>query len=136
MRSRLFSVSYRFTLGADRSRVDGSALMCIITSAAVLSTTIHAQDFKDVDGDRIVGRSTLPIAFPRLSRASMIVGLLAWSTVLAQLCQLDMITASLLLALGGAIGLRFLRYDSVSEDQFSYLLYNVRAFRLIPPGGV
>lgn len=112
--------------GADRSHLDRTALLCVAISASVLATTIHAQDFKDVDGDRAVGRQTLPIVFPHLSRRTMVVGVLAWSIALACIWQLDVLTAALFLALGATVGLRFALYTSVREDQMSYVLYNVR----------
>lgn len=101
------------------------ALLCVAISAAVFTTTVHAQDFKDVDGDRLVGRVTLPMVFPRLSRNTMIVGMLAWSLALANVWELDVLTASVFLALGATVGIRFLLFESVPEDQTSYLLYNV-----------
>ena len=35
--------------------------MAVIASAGIFLTTIQAQDFKDTEGDRLIGRKTLPI---------------------------------------------------------------------------
>lgn len=99
----------------------------------MFASTYHVQDFKDIEGDRLVGRRTLPIMFPTLSRQSVVVGLLAWSVALAVIWNLDVLAACVLLCLGATVGVRFLLYRTVPEDQVSFYLYNVRLSLMVLP---
>ena len=95
-------------------------------SGLVYLTTFHAQDFKDIDGDMLLGRSTLPILFPHIARASMFMGMLAWSVLLPFFWKLDWVVSSIFAALGLFVGIRFAsRKARVVEDQISFYWYNV-----------
>ena len=94
-------------------------------------TTIHAQAFRDEEGDRKEKRRTIPIVMPEIGRLSMPVGLMAWSIVLGALSLSSALGASLL-AIGGMVGLRFYYLRTVEADNRSYLLYNVRHTSLTP----
>ena len=94
-----------------------------------MASTYHVQDFKDVEGDRLIGRRTLPIVAPQHARKTVISGLVAWSVALALIWELDVLASAVLLLLGAVVGGRFLLYRSVRADQVSFYLYNVR----LPP---
>ncbi|KAI0644115.1 UbiA prenyltransferase family [Trametes meyenii] len=96
-------------------------------NALLILTTIHAQDFQDAEGDKASGRSTLPIAYPWLSRLSMLLILPAWSLYLSYTWSADLMFAVPFIALGTFVALGFFRnYGGPSErDHSIYRLFNV-----------
>ncbi|KAF6744380.1 UbiA prenyltransferase family-domain-containing protein [Ephemerocybe angulata] len=94
----------------------------------VIITTIHAQDFQDVEGDREVGRNTIPMILPEISRISMPILLPFWSVIIVFLCNPPALLGSIFVAFSMIIGFRFLLMRKVKEDEISYFLYNVSAF--------
>jgi 4-hydroxybenzoate polyprenyltransferase len=111
--------------GFDRTNLDPIAISAIRLSACMLASTYHVQDFKDVEGDRLIGRRTLPIVHPKQARKTIIVGLLIWSAVLVDIWELDVFSAAALISLGALVGVRFLIYKTIPDDQVSFVLYNV-----------
>ncbi|PBK68618.1 hypothetical protein ARMSODRAFT_988745 [Armillaria solidipes] len=95
-------------------------------SALIVLTTIHAQDFQDVPGDRIQGRKTLPIVAPTASRICMIL-LLMWSMWLGAISQ-TAVAQVFLISAAIVVGGRFMLFRTVPADRISYILYNVRYF--------
>ncbi|KAG1732896.1 UbiA prenyltransferase family-domain-containing protein [Suillus paluster] len=55
-------------------RIDSISARAMVFSCAVFATTLHAQDFKDEEGDRFTGRRTLVTLFPTFARMSMMIG--------------------------------------------------------------
>lgn len=110
---------------SDYSTLDSATVLALCLNAGIIFTTIHTQDFKDVEGDRMIGRKTMPIVHPKHSRKTVIIGLLTWSVILAFVWRPDAMTALGFLCLAAFVGIRFLRHTSVLEDQMSYYLYNV-----------
>ena len=100
----------------------------ILTSAGVFATTIQAQDFKDTEGDKAVGRTTLPIVAPRSSRPILMVLLLIWAIGLTKVWNLDTIASATFVLLALTVGVRFMFLTSIKADQRSYYLYNVRFY--------
>lgn len=113
--------------GANRHRLDSTARLGIFLSACVFLSTIQAQDFKDVEGDSLVGRRTLPIVHPTLARPTLALFLLLWSAGLAVLWRLDLCVAVVFGLLGTAVAYCFMRAQSVKADQRAFYLYNVSA---------
>lgn len=112
------------TIISDTHEVLGDLLTeALLWGALIVLTTIHAQDFQDVPGDRIQGRKTLPIVAPAGSRISMILLLLMWSMWLGPistaLCRGFLLSAAIV------VGGRFMLFRTVSADRLSYILYNV-----------
>ena len=92
----------------------------------VILTTIQAQDFKDVAGDGLIGRRTLPLAYPRGSRVLMAVLLPAWSLLLSYMyAEAGAMLIACTILLGTATGVRFLFESSRKRDEESYMFYNV-----------
>ncbi|GJE96748.1 UbiA prenyltransferase family protein [Phanerochaete sordida] len=120
-----FETGATLVAGFDCTRLDRTAVLAICLSTGIMASTYHVQDFKDVEGDRLIGRRTLPIVAPRHARKTVIAGLVAWSLALARIWGLDTLTAAVLLLLGAAVGGRFLLYRTVRADQVSFYLYNV-----------
>jgi 4-hydroxybenzoate polyprenyltransferase len=101
----------------------------VCCSAGIFATTIQAQDFKDEEGDRAVGRRTIPIVFPSFARWTVIVPLLMWSSGLSLLWGLDVTTSLCFITLGLFVGVQFLISKTVKSDQISFYWYNVSKAR-------
>ncbi|KAJ7206140.1 UbiA prenyltransferase family [Mycena haematopus] len=119
-----------FELGATQimnmsPRLDRIAVQSLIFNALVVLTTIHSQDFSDVDGDAAFGRITLPIYAPTISRLLTPFTLIMWSVLLGRLWNLGPTSHFLLCGLGGAVGWRFFRFRTPSCDANTFVAYNV-----------
>ncbi|KIM72289.1 hypothetical protein PILCRDRAFT_742909 [Piloderma croceum F 1598] len=119
-----------FELGATlvagkHSVLDSVAQLSIACSAGVLATTIQAQDFKDCEGDFLVGRRTLPILYPEISRYTALPILLAWSIGLSLMWQVDVGLCVLFVLLSLLIGWRLIAKRDVPADQITFYIYNV-----------
>lgn len=112
-------------LGADCSKLDTIAWLSVCISAGIFATTIHSQDFKDTEGDRVIGRQTIPIVFPSIARYTVLIPLLAWSMGLSAVWHLDAVTGSAFTLLAAFIGARYLVFATVHSDQVSFYWYNV-----------
>lgn len=99
--------------------------MSVLASAGMIASTIQAQDFKDAEGDRLVGRKTLPIVAPTVARPTLMLALMLWSVVLSALWGLSTLSALAFNLLAFVVGMRFVTLDSVKADQRSFYLYNV-----------
>jgi len=109
----------------NRSKLDFVGALAIFVVVAILVTTIQAQDFQDVEGDKSVGRLTLPIAFPNLSRYTPLVSLMLWSNYLSQIWEMTFAASIAFHSLGFTVGIRYYLWRSIKDDQLSYFLYNV-----------
>lgn len=100
----------------------------MICSAGIFATTIQAQDFKDTEGDRLVGRRTLPIVAPTIARPTLLLALSLWSIGLSSLWELSTTVSIAFNMLALAVGGRFLTLNSIKADQHSFYLYNVSIY--------
>lgn len=100
-------------------------------SAGIIATTIHAQDFKDAEGDRIVGRKTLPIIAPTIARPTLMLVIILWSICLSSLWGLSMAIAVVFNILALTVGIRYVSLNSIKSDQRSFYLYNVGVLLLL-----
>ncbi|KAI0746386.1 UbiA prenyltransferase family-domain-containing protein [Daedaleopsis nitida] len=122
-----------FNAGASRVLCDstlgipGTALYAQVFNALIILTTIHVQDFQDVEGDRVTGRSTLPSVYPIASRVSVVVLLPMWSFLVSQFWSVGTITTCSVVGLGLYVGLQFLlnAKKSREHDHMTYRKYNV-----------
>ncbi|PPQ66605.1 hypothetical protein CVT24_006916 [Panaeolus cyanescens] len=119
----------------DRSQLDFTGTLAISVISAILATTIQAQDFQDVEGDSLVGRKTLPIVFPNLSRLTPIVTLLLWSFYLTSIWEINTLATVAFFTLALVVGTRYYLWRSVKDDQMSYFLYNVSVLTPLQPFG-
>ncbi len=119
------------SLGLDTGRsiaIDSGKILLTAETVIplIIGTTIHAQDFRDVEGDKLKGRTTLPIAYPRGSRWSVLVAILGWSVALAR--WTSMVHWALKIAyvtMGACVGCVFVLHAKVENDRKSYDAYNV-----------
>ncbi|KAF9552396.1 hypothetical protein CPC08DRAFT_646965 [Agrocybe pediades] len=111
--------------GKDAHYLSNVGVLSICFSAGIFATTIQAQDFKDKEGDRTIGRKTIPIVFPDIGRYTVIVPMLAWSVGLSIVWGLDILTAVLFTCLALWVGGRFLALRSIHADQVTFYWYNV-----------
>ncbi|KAF9223003.1 hypothetical protein BS17DRAFT_782938 [Gyrodon lividus] len=111
--------------GADWSRVDQTGRLAIQLSTAVFASTLHAQDFKDVSGDRLTGRRTLPTIFPVASRISIALGIPLWSICLSLVWNLDLLSSAAFIAYSCFTGVRFVLYQKVDDDRRSCKFYSL-----------
>ena len=112
-------------LGSNRHALDNVGVMSVLASAGIFATTIQAQDFKDTEGDRLVGRKTLPIVAPYTVRPTLMLALMLWSVGLSALWGLSIYAALAFNILSFTVGMRYVSLDSVKDDQRSFYLYNV-----------
>jgi len=120
-----FEVGASLVAGNDRYSLDGTARLSVLCSAGIFFTTIQSQDFKDVEGDALIGRQTIPIVHPTLAAPTLALALQIWSVVLAHVWHADVYTAIAASALSLWVGVSFLTSTCVKEYQQSFYLYNV-----------
>ncbi|KAH8088965.1 UbiA prenyltransferase family [Cristinia sonorae] len=120
-----FELGATLVASADRNTLDNIAIASICISSGILATTYQAQDLKDIHGDRIAGRRTLPIVSPVIARLSISGGLILWSVGLALVWGLQLDALLLFLAPGMLTAFRFWALKTVREDQISFYWYNV-----------
>ena len=112
------------TLG--RTSTSSRTLISFAVNALILLSTIHAQDFRDVEGDKLMGRRSVPIVWPEGSRVSMLVLLPAWSVGLSWACDLAIPFSVPFCCLSLYIGWRFFQKRTTDADRQTYQYYNVR----------
>ena len=117
--------SNRAPTGQSEKDADGIVCIAIALSAGIILTTIHTQDFKDVVGDAAVGRVTLPIAYPVLSRVATAFFLVAWSWGVSRTWWLDDVTAAVMGISGMAVGISFVARRDIHADKVSFYMYSV-----------
>ncbi|KAI0819210.1 UbiA prenyltransferase family-domain-containing protein [Trametes gibbosa] len=120
-----FEVGATLIAGSDPTRLDGIAMCSVLASAGIFATTIHTQDFKDVDGDRSIGRRTIPIVYGEAARWTVMGPLCLWSLGLWVFWGLDVVTGSAFTALAVYVGILYLRAESVYEYQRAFYWYNL-----------
>jgi len=119
-----------FEVGATRlmgevPQLDDVSWSAIILSCTLIFTTIHAQDFSDIEGDAVYGRVTLPIWAPKLSRILTLIGMIAWSVFLCWYWQIGRVIGALFVCLGSWVGIRYFVWRSPKADTTSYVVYNI-----------
>ena len=105
--------------------LNSSIVIAHVYAALLVLTTIHAQDFEDIEGDRSRGRKTIPIVFPSASRTYMLFVLPAWSMMLSVVWGLSVGNTLALTSFGTYLGLRYVCQRHLAADRRSYLIYNV-----------
>jgi hypothetical protein len=107
--------------------MDSVSVTAVIVSCILIFTTIQAQDFPDVEGDKALGRMTFPIYAPEFSRAFTFFAIVAWSMFLNWFWGVGPVSAAFLVIFGTYVGMRYYHWRTLEADQTSYLIYNVRA---------
>ncbi len=112
--------------GADPDSLNDISLLAICISFGIFATTIHTQDFKDVEGDKRNKRRTLPILYPIASRYSVVICILTWTLMLSRVWNLELQFGLVFLSAGVVVSFRFLTLHTCADDQVSFYWYNVR----------
>lgn len=107
-------------LGTNSHRLYGICVTSILCSASISASTGQAQDFKDIVGDRLVGRKNLPIVAPNISRPTLMLRFLAWSVYLSAIWRLSTVVALAFILLALLVGIRFIVFDTIKADQRGY----------------
>ncbi|KAI6121107.1 hypothetical protein F5141DRAFT_1087746 [Pisolithus sp. B1] len=110
---------------SSKTSVDRTSLVALLSSGLLLVTTIHAQDFADVNGDSLSGRRTFPIIAPEGSRLYMLAALPIWSIALSMFWGLGPLCGILFFLAGLFVGSRYYQFRDERHDQSSYLIYKV-----------
>ena len=105
--------------------LDTPIMISAAVNALIILTTIHAQDFRDVVGDRLRGRQTLPIVWPEASRMVVVFMTPAWSFGLLWVTSINHLYATAFFGLGALVGMRFYFQRDADSDRLSYDYYNV-----------
>ncbi|KAG2136972.1 UbiA prenyltransferase family [Suillus bovinus] len=128
----LTAIAYTiFELGT--TTVLGSSVNNIYACAAafnfaVFATTLHAQDFKDEEGDQLTGRCTLVTLFPTFARVSMMISIPLWSLCLSRIWKVDLVCSVAFIAYGMIVEARFMVYRTASAHKQSCKLYSISDF--------
>jgi 4-hydroxybenzoate polyprenyltransferase len=95
-------------------------------SAAFIATTIQTQDFPDMEGDRAMGRQTLPIYAHEATRVGSFLAIITWSIIILSYFWgfMNILTIPLSL-LGAFIGLRFYFLRTTKSDQLTWSIFTV-----------
>ncbi|KAI0058427.1 hypothetical protein BV25DRAFT_1830078 [Artomyces pyxidatus] len=119
-----------FEVGATRvisatPSMDFVSITAVILSGLLIFTTIQAQDFPDVDGDKALGRMTFPIYAPEFSRTFTLLATVAWSIFLSWYWAIGPITTAFFVGLGTYVGSRYYLLRTLDVDKRSYLIFNI-----------
>src|SRR5260221_1437099 len=97
------------------------ALISFAINTLIILSTIHAQDFRDQVGDKLMGRRTIPIVWPEGSRVWILAMLTTWSVGLSWACNLAIRFSIPFCCLSLFVGLRFFRQRTADADRRSSL---------------
>jgi len=120
-----FEVGASLVAGNNRHYLDNTARLSVLCSAGIFFSTIQSQDFKDVEGDTLIGRQTIPIVHPKLAAPTLAMILQAWSVGLSILWHANFVTGIAVNTVALAVGLCFIFSTTCKAYQRSFYLYNV-----------
>lgn len=112
-----------------------SALLWAVMVSAVISTTMHVQDLKDIAGDRVRGRKSIAIVYGRTAAGwSVDIPVMFWSVVCVGYNSLSLFVAWIPIAVGVLIAWRCVSLDQRSADRKTWQLWCLwtAIFYLIP----
>lgn len=112
-------------ISGETKQLDGHAIKGIAISSLLIFTTIQSQDFKDEPGDRVCGRKTVAILFPRFGRISLSILITAWALVLPTIWHAPVAVTIPFFLMGIFVAGRFLVFRDPESDRASFMLYNV-----------
>lgn len=120
-----FELGASLVAGSNREALDQTGVLSVLLSVAILSTTYQTADFKDCEGDRLIGRKTLPLTRPHIARPSVFVALATWSVAVSCVWELGPAITVSFCCLGFFAGKRFITFEGRREDQISFYWYNL-----------
>ncbi|KAJ7762606.1 UbiA prenyltransferase family-domain-containing protein [Mycena metata] len=103
-----------------------TSIIAVVLSGLIFTTTGHAQDFRDREGDAAIGRRTLAIILPQtFARWSLMALIFGWSAGLIYLWGPPAVVSALFLGLAAYTTVNFVRDYSEEADRVSYWWYNI-----------
>ncbi|KAJ6573544.1 UbiA prenyltransferase family [Mycena vulgaris] len=103
-----------------------NSIIAVVLSGLIFTTTGHAQDFRDRDGDAAIGRKTLAIVLPQsFARWSLMALMFAWTAGLIHLWAPPAAVSLLFFGLAAYTTVNFVRDYSLEADSVSYWWYNI-----------
>ena len=112
-------------LGADGVRTDAFYAWCALLAAVIL-TSVQAQDLRDQEGDRARGRGTLPIVWGDAAARWSVAGPVAlWSVVCPAFWGAGPLSYAVAGASGGWLAFRTLWWRDVQADRGSWKMWCV-----------
>lgn len=106
------------------TKLAGGPLGWLLLTGFVIFTTVHAQDFPDIEGDAARGRATMPLLYGQTaSRISLAVGVLVWSVVCPAYWQLGLLGYLLPITVGGMQAVITCFYRSQVADEIVWKLW-------------
>ena len=115
-------------LGGSSNGLDIISLKALVYNSLMILSTIHVQDFPDVEGDTAQNRKTIPILAPVISRILTSAMIIFWSIYMGFIWRVGIWCSGVLLAVGLVIAWRLWFLRTTSEDRISYVIYNVSSF--------
>ncbi|KAJ7513187.1 UbiA prenyltransferase family [Mycena galericulata] len=103
-----------------------TSITAVVLSGLIFTTTGHAQDFRDRDGDAAIGRKTLAIVLPQsFARWSLMALMFAWTAGLIYLWGPPMVVSTAFFGLAAYTTVNFVKDHSQEADRISYGWYNI-----------
>ncbi|KAJ2923384.1 hypothetical protein H1R20_g13711, partial [Candolleomyces eurysporus] len=97
----------------------------LIVFSLVIATTVHAQDFQDVEGDREIGRNTVPMMFPFMSRLVLLFLVPMWTTLITVASRPPMWLGAIYYGLSLVVGIRSILYRNPKDDARTNFFYSM-----------
>ena len=120
--------SLRVACGSENT-VNETGLHWIVIISAIVLSTMQIQDLKDVVGDHMRNRQTMPLIFgDTVTRWSIAVPVLAWSVFCPLYLGLGVLGSGLPVTMGAYVAFRTLWKRSIQADRLSWQIW---AFWLI-----
>ena len=121
----LVSAYFHTTTAGSSHNIDAIAIRALRSSGLIILSTIHVQDFPDVEGDIALNRKTIPIVAPVISRALTSIMIIFWSVYIAIIWRIGNWCSGVLLSVGLIVAWRLYFLRTASEDKKSRATYNV-----------
>lgn len=119
-----FEVGAMIIMAGSSHNIDAIAIRALRSSSLIILSTIHVQDFPDVEGDIALNRKTIPIIAPVISRALTSIMITFWSVYIAIIWRIGNWCSGVLLSVGLIVAWRLYFLRTASEDKKSRAMYN------------
>ncbi|KAJ3558524.1 hypothetical protein NPX13_g9685 [Xylaria arbuscula] len=105
---------------------DGKAAIWLGILCCAITTTSHTQDFRDVEGDRAVGRKTVPLVVgDTVARIMVAVGVAVWAIIACWFWGPAWTKILLAAVTGGTMVCSLFWYRTMEGDAFTWRLWAV-----------
>ncbi|KAJ7860349.1 UbiA prenyltransferase family [Mycena leptocephala] len=103
-----------------------TSMIAVALSGLIFTTTGHAQDFRDREGDAAIGRKTLAIILPQtFARWSLMALIFTWTVGLVYFWGPPAVVSIVFFGLAAYTTVNFVRDYSQEADRVSYWWYNI-----------